>query len=178
LLALSAVHGQTADAARTDKTFFTRRDAELSAVAVGASAAVRSAGHDRACRRTINITSSPSRASPSLPIGRIPPFILPLPSRAPPRSRVKCGKRDPGAVKFVVPILYTAALIPPLSRIYRDQHWASDIVAGAFLGTLLGNKVVSYAHSHRRNKLDKWLLGTAVVPNGRSGWLVMKSIER
>ncbi len=87
-------------------------------------------------------------------------------------------ERDPGAAWIVGPVLYTAALIPPLSRIYLDQHWASDIVAGAFLGTLLGNKVVTYAHSHRRTRLDRWLLGTSVVPDGHGGWLVMKTLPR
>ncbi|HEX3867332.1 MAG TPA: phosphatase PAP2 family protein [Gemmatimonadaceae bacterium] len=87
------------------------------------------------------------------------------------------GERSTRAEWIVGPVLYTAALIPPLSRIYLDQHWASDIVAGAFLGTLLGNKVVQYAHSHRRSKLDRWLLGTIALPNGTGGVLVMKSID-
>jgi membrane-associated phospholipid phosphatase len=47
---------------------------------------------------------------------------------------------------------------------YLNQHWASDVASGAFVGTLLGAKVVHYAHTHRRTKLDRFLLGTTVVP--------------
>ena len=46
--------------------------------------------------------------------------------------------RRPEATKVAAPLLYTAAMIPGLTRIYLDQHWASDIVAGGFLGALIG----------------------------------------
>lgn len=72
--------------------------------------------------------------------------------------------RKPGAVKYAKPILYTAALIPGFTRMTLNQHWASDVVAGTFMGTLLGSKVVEYAHTHQRNKLDRALLGAAIVP--------------
>jgi len=73
-------------------------------------------------------------------------------------------ERRPGATWVVAPILYGAALIPGATRMYLNQHWASDVVSGAFVGTLLGAKVVHYAHTHRRTKLDRILLGTTVVP--------------
>ena len=76
-------------------------------------------------------------------------------------------ERNPGAVWYVAPVLYTAAAVPGLTRMYLNQHWASDVVAGAFVGTLIGSRVVSYSHSHRRTKLDRFLLGTTVVPNAR-----------
>jgi membrane-associated phospholipid phosphatase len=76
---------------------------------------------------------------------------------------------NPSAVKVAAPVLYTAALIPGITRIYLNQHWASDIVAGGVLGAWLGSKVVSYAHSHRPSKLDRMLLGLSVVPDGRGG---------
>jgi membrane-associated phospholipid phosphatase len=66
------------------------------------------------------------------------------------------------------PLLYAAATIPGITRMYLNQHWASDVVAGAFLGTLLGSRVVSYGHS-RRTKLDRILLGTAVLPDPNGG---------
>jgi len=69
------------------------------------------------------------------------------------------GERH-GPVWLVGPVLYTAAAVPGITRMYLNQHWASDIFSGAFVGILLGNKVVHYAHSHRRNRLDRFLLGT------------------
>jgi membrane-associated phospholipid phosphatase len=85
-------------------------------------------------------------------------------------------ERFPSAVPFVAPVMFTAALVPGLTRMYLNQHWASDVVAGAFVGTLFGTKVVSYAYSHRRSKLDRWLLGVSAMPDGRGGVLVTKTI--
>jgi hypothetical protein len=86
-------------------------------------------------------------------------------------------QRDPKAAKIVGPILYTAALVPGLTRIYLDQHWASDIASGAFVGSLLGAKVVHYAHSHRQSKLDRILSGAMILPNGSGGVLVTESVS-
>lgn len=72
--------------------------------------------------------------------------------------------RWPGASPYVTPVLYAAALVPGVTRIYLNQHWASDVVAGMFVGQLLGAKVVQYSHSHRRNRLDRALLASSVVP--------------
>ena len=72
----------------------------------------------------------------------------------------------PTAMKVAAPLLYTAALVPGITRIYLNQHWASDIVAGGVLGAWLGTKVVSYAHSHRPSKLDRMLSGLSVLPDG------------
>jgi len=87
-------------------------------------------------------------------------------------------ERRPSAVKVAAPLLYTAALVPPLTRIYLDQHWASDIVAGAFLGALIGNRVVSYAHSHRRTRLDRALLAVSAMPDGRGGVMLVVDVPR
>jgi membrane-associated phospholipid phosphatase len=84
------------------------------------------------------------------------------------------GERH-GPVWIAGPILYTAAAIPGITRMYLDQHWASDIVSGAFVGILFGNKVVHYAHSHRRNRIDRLLLGTTVVPAGGGRFAVVSS---
>jgi hypothetical protein len=43
------------------------------------------------------------------------------------------------------------------------------------MGTLLGSKVVEYAHTHQRNKLDRALLGAAIVPT-RDGAMASVSI--
>jgi membrane-associated phospholipid phosphatase len=62
--------------------------------------------------------------------------------------------RRPGAVKFVAPVLYGLALTPGLSRMYLGQHWASDIFAGAVMGTFAGYKAVDYSHSHPGNRFQ------------------------
>jgi membrane-associated phospholipid phosphatase len=86
--------------------------------------------------------------------------------------------RRPSALKVAAPLLYTAALVPPVTRLYLDQHWMSDIVAGAFLGTLLGSRVVSYAHSHRRTRLDEALLAVGAMPDGFGGVMVVVDLRR
>jgi hypothetical protein len=69
--------------------------------------------------------------------------------------------RRPGASKYVSPALYGAAMIPGLTRLYLDQHWASDVLAGSFVGYLLGKRIVQYGHG-RTTKLDRILLGRDV----------------
>jgi membrane-associated phospholipid phosphatase len=86
-------------------------------------------------------------------------------------------ERRPGAVKVAAPLLYTAATVPGLTRIYLDQHWASDVVAGAFVGALLGSRVVKYAHSHRRTRLDRALLGVSAAPDVRGGVTVVVDLR-
>jgi membrane-associated phospholipid phosphatase len=85
-------------------------------------------------------------------------------------------ERHPDAVPFAAPVLFAAALVPGATRMYLDQHWASDVVAGAFLGTLMGSRVVSYAYSHRTSKLDRALLAVSVLPDGHGGMMIMKSL--
>jgi membrane-associated phospholipid phosphatase len=84
--------------------------------------------------------------------------------------------RHPQANVWAAPVLYTAALIPGVTRLYLDEHWASDVFSGAVLGAVLGTKVVNYAHTHKRNKLDHWLLGAIVVPSA-NGLMVGESIH-
>jgi membrane-associated phospholipid phosphatase len=78
-------------------------------------------------------------------------------------------ERRPDLTIVAAPVLYGLAMIPGVTRLYLDQHWASDVAAGMFVGTLLGAKVVRYAHSHRRTRIDRWLLGTTIVPTGSGG---------
>lgn len=84
----------------------------------------------------------------------------------------------PGAVKVVAPIAYTLAMVPGITRMYLNQHWASDVVSGAILGGWLGAKTVRYAHAHSRSKLDRWLLGVTVLPDGRGGVAVSVTLPK
>ena len=68
-------------------------------------------------------------------------------------------------------------MIPGLTRVYLDQHWASDIVSGAFVGTMIGRRVVHYAHTHKPTKLDRTLLGVSLAPDVRGGFSVSYSIQ-
>lgn len=65
---------------------------------------------------------------------------------------------------LIGPVLYGSASLVGLSRMYNNQHWASDVVLGAGLGTFVGIKVVQYAHNHSRNRLDRWLLSVTITP--------------
>ena len=74
-------------------------------------------------------------------------------------------RRKPGATPFVAPVLFAAGLLPGLVRIQLDQHWASDVFAGAFMGAFAGYKVVSYSHDHPNNLFDRTLLKMSVAPD-------------
>ena len=83
--------------------------------------------------------------------------------------------RWPHASRFVQPIVYGLATSVALARVYTDRHWASDVVAGAGIGTLTGLSVVRYHRSHPHSRLDRWLLSARVTPtagNGRAGMFV------
>lgn len=68
-------------------------------------------------------------------------------------------QRDTPHRAMISPLLYAAASLPPLARMYLDEHWTSDIVLGAFLGVFAGQKVVTYSHEHPHNRLDNAFLG-------------------
>lgn len=85
--------------------------------------------------------------------------------------------RKPDAVKYVAPVLYTAAMVPGITRMYLNQHWASDILSGTFMGVLLGSRVVTYAHSHK-NRIDRMLASTILAPDGRGNIMVGVSLDR
>ena len=84
-------------------------------------------------------------------------------------------RRNPEATPFVAPVLFAAGMLPGLARIRLDQHWSSDVAAGAFMGVLAGYKVVSYSHAHPDNRFDKIFLSASVAPDPHGGMLVMFS---
>lgn len=68
---------------------------------------------------------------------------------------------------IVGPVAYAIAAGPGLARLYNGQHWASDILAGAFMGTLAGVKVVRYNHDvNPDNRVNKFFLGSDRVRVG------------
>lgn len=70
--------------------------------------------------------------------------------------------RDTPNRAVYAPILYTAALVPSFARMYLDEHWASDIAMGVFLGAFSGQKIVDYNHEHPDNWFNRKLLPRSV----------------
>jgi membrane-associated phospholipid phosphatase len=69
----------------------------------------------------------------------------------------------------VVPIIaYSVASLIGLSRITENEHWASDVFAGAALGYLCGKLVVNNYHRYNKLQKQKQSLGFNLnVLNGR-----------
>ncbi|HET6228554.1 MAG TPA: phosphatase PAP2 family protein [Longimicrobiaceae bacterium] len=68
-------------------------------------------------------------------------------------------------------VTYTLASLTGISRMYNNKHWASDVVAGAAIGTVTGLTVVRYNYIHRGNTVDRHL-----VPKNRTGIPIVISI--
>lgn len=78
----------------------------------------------------------------------------------------------PGAARVLVPALYTAAGLVGASRVYGEAHWASDVVAGAALGTFTARAVVRAEHAHRRNVIDRVAVHAIVAADDAGRTLV------
>jgi membrane-associated phospholipid phosphatase len=82
--------------------------------------------------------------------------------------------RDTRGRQVLSPLLYVAATASPAARMYLDEHWASDIALGAFLGIYAGQKVVLYSHHNEPNAIDRFFLkpqrrlGVVIGPSGAS----------
>ncbi len=80
---------------------------------------------------------------------------------------------------LIGPVVYGGAALTGVSRIYNNAHWASDVVAGAAVGTLTGIKVYRYQHSHPNNRLDKRFLRAGLqVSNTGSLTPIMSMVAR
>lgn len=88
-------------------------------------------------------------------------------------------RRAPGAFWYVAVPAYAFAITPGLARMYLGQHWASDIFAGAFLGTFYGWRIVEYSHSHPTTRIDRIFLGTqgASVQRSADGYTIGWSVK-
>jgi len=76
----------------------------------------------------------------------------------------------PGSQWYIGPAMFGGAAAVAASRLYNNQHWLSDVVLGAGIGTFAGNKIVRYNHrSNPNNRLNRWLLSASIVPSGVTG---------
>lgn len=87
------------------------------------------------------------------------------------------GRSWPGAARYVVPISYAAATLVGFSRMYKNKHWASDVVAAAGLGTYSAVLFDRYNEGHPDNIFERLFLPTSVVPE-RRGLAVAWSLTR
>jgi membrane-associated phospholipid phosphatase len=71
------------------------------------------------------------------------------------------ARRNPGWEWPVGAVLYGSAALVGVSRMYNNKHWATDVLAGAALGTLVGLQVVRF---HDPNDDDD----EELVPDGGS----------
>ncbi len=82
----------------------------------------------------------------------------------------------PGSKWPIGVIFYGGAALTGVSRIYNQDHWASDVVSGAAIGTITGIKLYRWTHSHPNNRVDKYFLRAGVQMSPGSGWLPMLSV--
>jgi membrane-associated phospholipid phosphatase len=75
----------------------------------------------------------------------------------------------PNTTWIVAPVMYGGAALVAVSRMYNNQHWASDVLIGAGIGTFAGLKVVRYDNTHPNNRLDRIFLSGSLVPNETGG---------
>jgi membrane-associated phospholipid phosphatase len=66
----------------------------------------------------------------------------------------EAGHWWPEHQRLIGTLAYSAAVLDGLSRVYRDGHWASDVSAGALVGTVNGLVVTRFQHAHPNNLVD------------------------
>ncbi len=83
------------------------------------------------------------------------------------------ARHRPEAKLWVGTLLFGGATLVAISRLYHNEHWASDVVVGAAIGSFGGWKLVRYVHSHPANRLDRWLLPRGALPAPAGGTLLV-----
>ena len=79
------------------------------------------------------------------------------------------SRNAPNSTWIVAPIMYGGAALVGVSRMYNNQHWATDVLVGAGIGTLAGLKVVRFHDSRPNNRIDRFFLSASLVPDDWGG---------
>jgi membrane-associated phospholipid phosphatase len=74
------------------------------------------------------------------------------------------SRNAPSSTWYVAPIMYGGAALVGISRMYNNQHWASDVLIGAGIGTFAGLKVVRFNDAHPGNRADRLFLTGSISP--------------
>lgn len=87
----------------------------------------------------------------------------------------------PGSEEYIGPVMYLGATLIGVSRMYTNNHWASDVVMGAAIGTLAGVLINRYHREDPDNWIDRTLLPDEgrdedVVPLAANRYIVLWSI--
>ena len=86
------------------------------------------------------------------------------------------SRNDPSSTWYVAPIMYGGAALVGISRMYNNQHWASDVLIGAGIGTFAGLKVVRYNDAHPGNRADRLFLTGSLTPAPDGGHTLKLSL--
>jgi membrane-associated phospholipid phosphatase len=81
-------------------------------------------------------------------------------------------RTNPALAHYANPVMYTLATGVGLARVYGQAHWASDVVAGAALGTFTARTLVRSAHGHPDNLLDRVLIHAVMTVDERGRTLL------
>jgi membrane-associated phospholipid phosphatase len=73
-------------------------------------------------------------------------------------ASVDAARAWPRLRVFLPVAFYTTAATVGLGRVYRNDHWASDVVVGAGVGTLAGLLATRFNLFHQDNFIRRWLL--------------------
>jgi membrane-associated phospholipid phosphatase len=86
------------------------------------------------------------------------------------------SRNDPSSTWYVAPLMYGGAALVGISRMYNNQHWASDVLIGAGIGTFAGLKVVRYHDAHPGSGVDRLFLAGSLTPTPDGGHTVRWSL--
>lgn len=74
---------------------------------------------------------------------------------------VAASKWRPTPRAFLAAAVFTSAILVAFARMYLDQHWFTDVSAGALLGGVTGLVIARWHAAHPVSRFDGALLGPA-----------------